>query len=188
VIDRDQNNDVEDTAPTGNSSRYLASQCDHGLSYPGRVVRMRRLTENWDNLKSTVTAMQPAGYTNIPIGLAWGWHLLSPTDVATEGASYGTKDLTKYVILMTDGDNTRNRWGSHSQWSNNMNDRTELVCDKIKDAKIKIFTVRLVSGNAGLLRNCATETSMYYDVQDASQLSGVFKSIGSQIASLHLSK
>jgi hypothetical protein len=29
---------------------------------------------------------------------------------------------------------------------------------------------------------------MYYDVQDASQLSGVFSSIGAEIASLHLSK
>jgi hypothetical protein len=29
---------------------------------------------------------------------------------------------------------------------------------------------------------------MYYDVQDAANLSAVFKSIGAEIASLHLSK
>jgi hypothetical protein len=29
---------------------------------------------------------------------------------------------------------------------------------------------------------------MYYDVDDASQLSGVFSAIGSEIASLHLSR
>jgi hypothetical protein len=29
---------------------------------------------------------------------------------------------------------------------------------------------------------------MYYDVQDASQLSGVFNAIGAEIASLHLTK
>jgi hypothetical protein len=114
--------------------------------------------------------------------------LLSPTAVASEGAPYDTEDLTKYVVLMTDGDNTRNRWGNHHGWNNDMNDRTELACDNLKAANIQVFTVRLVSGNADLLRGCATNTSMYYDVQDAAQLSGVFNAIGAEIASLHLSK
>lgn len=188
VLDRDKDNDVQDTAPSGNSTKYLASQCDHGLPFPGRVVQMRRLTDNWDALKSTINAMQPAGYTNIGIGLVWGWHLLSPTDVATEAQPYGTEDLTKYVVLMTDGDNTRNRWGSHNGWSNDMDARTSLVCENIKKQGIQIFAIRLVSGNATLLQNCASNPTMYFDVQDASMLSGVFKAIGSQIASLHLSK
>ncbi len=187
VLDRDRNNDIEDTAPSGNSTRYPASQCEHNLPYPGRVVQMQRLTNNWDALRTTVNSMQPAGYTNITIGLAWGWHLLSPNEVATEGAPYGTEDLTKFVILMTDGDNTRNRWGS-TGFSNNMDDRTKRICENIKKADIQIYTIRLVSGNASLLRDCATNPSMYYDVQDASQLAGVFKNIASQIASLHLSR
>jgi hypothetical protein len=179
---------VDDTAPSGSSTRYIASQCDHGLSFPGRVGEMRRLSTDWSALGSTIDAMQPSGYTNITIGLAWGLHLLSPTDVATEGAPYGTEDLTKYIILMTDGDNTRNRWGNHSGWSNDMNERTEAACNSIKAENIEVYTIRLVSGNASLLRNCATREDMYYDVQDAAQLSGVFNAIGAEIASLHLSK
>jgi len=187
VIDRNKEYDVDDTAPAGSSTKYLASQCDHGLPYPGRVGEMRRLSNDWTALGATIDTMQPSGYTNITIGLVWGMHLLSPTEVATEGAPHGTADLTKYIILMTDGDNTRNRWGNNG-WGNDMNKRTEAVCDNIKAAKIEVYTIRLVSGNASLLRNCATREEMYYDVQDAAQLSGVFNAIGADIASLHLSK
>jgi hypothetical protein len=69
-----------------------------------------------------------------------------------------------------------------------MNTRTGLACSNIKAAGVKIYAVRLISGNASLLQACATDPSMYYDVQDASDLSGVFSAIGSEIASLHLSK
>jgi hypothetical protein len=88
---------------------------------------------------------------------------------------------------MTDGDNTRNRWYP-SDGTSTMNTRTTMVCNNIKTAGVKIYTIRLVSGNATLLQNCASDPTMYYDVQDASELSGVFSAIGSEIASLHLSK
>src|SRR5690606_7510640 len=148
-------------------------------------LSMQRLTADWTALGSKVDDMQPAGYTNIAIGLAWGWHLVSPADVATEGRPYGTEDLTKYIILMTDGDNTRNRFGDST---NTMNKRVETVCANIKKENIQIYTIRLINGNASLLRDCATATSMYYDVQDAASLASVFKNIASQIASLHLAK
>ena len=34
--------------------------------------------------------------------------------------------------------------------------RTAAVCDNIKAAKIKLFTVRVIEGNAALLQGCAT--------------------------------
>lgn len=185
VEDRNKDNDVSDAAPAGTATYYPAAQCEHGLHYPGRVLSMQRLTSDWTALGSKVDDMQPAGYTNIAIGLAWGWHLVSPADVATEGRPYGTEDLTKYIILMTDGDNTRNRFGDST---NTMNKRVETVCANIKKENIQIYTIRLINGNASLLRDCATATSMYYDVQDAASLASVFKNIASQIASLHLAK
>jgi Flp pilus assembly protein TadG len=62
------------------------------------------------------------------------------------------------------------------------------VCTNIKDSGIKIYSIRLIDGNTNLIRNCASDPSMYYDVQNAGQLAAVFNSIGSEIASLHLSK
>ena len=185
VWDRNKDNDTKDDAPgSTNATKYPAVQCGNSLN-SNLLVPLTPLTTNWTALHSKVNSMSPAGMTNITIGLVWGWHVLSPTALFTEGAAYNTANLTKYVILMTDGDNTANRFGDST---NTMNNRTSTTCTNIKNANIKIYTIRLVSGNATLLQGCASNPSMYYDVQDASELSAVFSSIGSQIANLHLSK
>ena len=44
----------------------------------------------------------------------------------------------------------------------------------VKAANIKLYTVRVIDGNATLLQDCATKPDMYYDVQNATQLNGVF--------------
>jgi hypothetical protein len=89
---------------------------------------------------------------------------------------------------MTDGDNTENRWRNNNNNNGKIDERTKLVCANIKKKDIQIYTIRLVSGNASLLRGCATREDMYFDVKDAAQLSSVFRAVASQIASLHLSK
>jgi Flp pilus assembly protein TadG len=185
VWDRDKNRDANDDQPgSGDSTKYPAWQCNNGIN-SNLLVPMMALTTDWEALHAKVEDMVPAGYTNVTIGLVWAWHALSPTPVMTDGVPYDTENMIKYVILLTDGDNTRNRFGDST---NTMNNRTQLACDNIKAAGIKIYTVRLIDGNESLLQDCASSPSMYYDVQDAAQLSGVFSAIGSEIASLHLSK
>ncbi len=185
VWDRNKSNDKQDTAPDGtNDTKYPAWQCGNSLN-ANKLVAMKRLTADWTSLHTKVNEMIPSGYTNITIGLVWAWHLLSPTEVFADGVAYGTENLTKYIILLSDGDNTRNRFGDST---NTMNDRTEDACTNIKAVGIKIYTVRLIDGNSELLRDCATKTSMYYEVEDSAQLSGVFNAIGSEIANLHLSR
>jgi hypothetical protein len=48
--------------------------------------------------------------------------------------------------------------------------------------------VRVIDGDAILLRNCATKSNMYYDVSQASQLNGVFTSIAQTLANLRIAK
>jgi len=185
VWDRNKNHDKSDAAPDGtNDKKYPAWQCGNSLN-SNKLVAMKRLTTDWASLHTKINDMKPSGYTNITIGLVWAWHLLSPTEVFADGVAYNTENLTKYVILLSDGDNTRNRFGDST---GTMNTRTEDTCKAIKTAGIKIYTVRLIEGNATLLRGCASANNMYYDVDDSSALSGVFNAIGSEIASLHLSK
>ena len=45
-----------------------------------------------------------------------------------------------------------------------------------------------IDGNADLLRSCATDPSMYFEVTDSSQLVGVFNAIGTTIANPHLAR
>ena len=48
--------------------------------------------------------------------------------------------------------------------------------------------VRVINGNATLLKNCATKPDMYYDVDEASELNGVFSSIAQNLANLRIAK
>jgi hypothetical protein len=132
--------------------------------------------------------MQSSGATNVTIGLAWGWHSLTPSIPLTEAAA-PAEDLSKFMILMTDGDNTQNRWGGNgSSYCAQCDTRTALACTNAKAAGIRIYTIRVIDGNADLLRNCASDPSMYFDVQSASDLNAVFNAIGGQLANLHLSQ
>ena len=69
-----------------------------------------------------------------------------------------------------------------------MDARTLTTCTNIKTAGIRIYTIRVIDGNEDMLRSCASDPSMYYDVQTASQLTSVFNSIGATLAKLHLEK
>jgi hypothetical protein len=191
--------DVQDDAPnltnpnTANAvqrqTKYPAAKC-----YATPPQSIMALSEDWNALRTKATNLTPTGSTNITVGLAWGWHLLSPTELYTQGAAYDAEDLTKYIILMTDGDNTKSIWKEPRDCLNNasciseLDGRTLQACTNIKAAGVQIFTIRLIQGNANLLRSCATNEGMYHEVQSAGALAGVFNSIGAEIASLHLSK
>jgi len=178
VEDRDQNHDTLDTAPTSTTTRFPAVQCSYGLA------EIMPLTYAWANLHTRIDAMNPDGNTNVTIGLAWAWHSLTKQDPMAEAAD-PAPDLSKYIILLTDGDNTQNRW---SNSSSAINLRTAAACANAKAAGFRIYTIRVINGNADLLRNCATDPSMYYDVDSAAELESVFNAIGGQLASLHLSQ
>jgi Flp pilus assembly protein TadG len=174
-------------------TKYPAAKCyaNGGNTPPQQITP---LSMDWAALRTKANNLTPTGYTNITIGLAWGFHLLSPTPLLTEGQAYDTEDLTKFVILMTDGENTKSAWKEPRDCVNNascaseLDARTLATCTNIKNAGIKIYTIRLIDGNADLLRDCASSEEMYYDVQDAGALAGVFNAIGSEIASLHLAQ
>lgn len=79
VRDRDKNNDISDAEPDGTTARkYPAWQCDNTINSQ-RLVALHPLSTDWPSLNAKIEAMTVAGYTNIPIGLVWGWHVLSPT-------------------------------------------------------------------------------------------------------------
>lgn len=178
IADRDQTNDASDVAPTSSATKFPAKQCSYSLT------TLLPLTYDFTALSNKIDAMQPDGNTNVSIGLAWAWHSLTMGEPLTEAAA-PANDLSKYIILMTDGENTQNRWTSNSS---SIDARTAATCTAVKAAGIKIYTIRVIEGDANLLRNCASDPSMYFDVQNASQLTSVFNSIGATLAQLHLAK
>jgi hypothetical protein len=132
--------------------------------------------------------------------MAWGVTMLSPGAPLTQGTAWGTKDVSKVIVLMTDGENCNNRWISLSatqcdSWSyksqrDKIDARTEIACDNAKAKGIIVYTVRLLDGNESLLKDCATDSSSneyYYDVEDVDDLVPAFEAIGDRLTKLHLS-
>jgi Flp pilus assembly protein TadG len=179
VYDRDQNNDVTNTATIPGSPATLF-RAHQAANCP---VSMMPLSTDWTALNTKIDAMTPTGYTNVTIGLAWGFQLLSPVEPFNAPAPEA--DLDKVIVILTDGENTQNRWSTSAT---SIDARTEKVCQNIKDANIKVYTVRVIDGNVSLLKGCATKPSMYYDVQQADQLNSVFSSIAQNLANLRIAQ
>lgn len=173
-----------------------------------------RLTTDTASIKTAINAMTAVGDTNIPMGLVWGWHTLSPNAPFADGSAYNTTHLRKVVILMTDGENTMTNSGNSngsyysglgyiwqgimgglSQSSSSaarqqaMDARLAQLCTNMKAQNIYIYTVRVevTSGTSTVLQNCATSPDMFYDVQDVSQLSAAFDAIAGSIDNLRIS-
>lgn len=183
VTDRDQNHDVADTTPTTADAATLfrARNCTTST-----LAALMPLTTDWTALKTRIDAMQPSGNTNVTIGLAWGFHMLTPNLPLTEARTLATEpDLERIIILLTDGDNTQNRWTTNGA---SIDARTDLACANTKANGIRLYTVRVINGDEALLRRCASATTMYYNVSTAAELVPVFQRIAAEIGQLRLTQ
>lgn len=197
----------------GTTDRQGGTGYLYGPNSGCELTPLTRLTTGKSTLLDAISAMKIKGDTNIALGLAWGWHAVSPGAPFADGVAYTDTKTRKYVVLMTDGANSSAYSYSSNQsyysgigfiWGNRigttssdkarrtaaMDARTEQVCTNMKNAGIQVFTVRVEvdEGTSDLLRNCASSPSMFYDVKNSSNLTAVFRSIGSAISELRISK
>jgi Flp pilus assembly protein TadG len=154
------------------------------------------------------------GGTIISEGLAWGWRVASPRwrglwsgAAATLPLDYGTANMDKVIVLLTDGENQMPVSGSLSTYhayqnytalganqtaaENDLDQRTRAVCRAVKAAGIKLYTITfgsVTSRGQSLMRSCADRPSDYYHSPDNATLRAVFKSIGGQLSNLRLAQ
>jgi Flp pilus assembly protein TadG len=184
------------------------------------------LTNNKATIQGYVNGMIATGYTHIAIGAGWGWRTLSPTAPYTEGSPYGDPDWTKAMVFLTDGLNTvdsNSTWHQSTYTAYNFlqrgilgttdagdaeeeqDERTSLVCSRIKDAGIRIYTILLQEQSArakNLMEGCASDDEtanasvpkcngnadkLCYESPSASDLTAVFQSIALDLSNLRLS-
>ena len=191
------------TAPTQDidTSNTQPSSGDPDTQFPAENpsscpdASVTTLSYDWTALGNQITAMQPNGSTNQAIGVAHGWQML------TTGAPYGTptvpEDVTRYIILLSDGLNTQNRWwgdGSTEGTTQDgyIDDHEKATCDAAKADGIVIYTIFLdiggTHGNSAPLRYCATDATKYYDLTTTSAVVGTFKQIAQQITNVRVVK
>jgi Flp pilus assembly protein TadG len=184
LIDRTQPYDVQNTAPIAGlpATLYPKANCTVGTLIP-----LKGLTNNLTSLATTVDTMQPSGATNITIGVQWGMEALTANAPLT-GTTGGSR---KFMIVMTDGANTQDRWygngTANSPDRDKIDARTRLACANAKTAGITIYAINLVDGDPTLLTYCASDTAKFFNVTTASQLSDVFAQIANSIKRIRIS-
>lgn len=171
-----------------------------------------RLTTDMTAVKGRINAMFATGETHIPIGLMWGWHVLSPNLPFADGSAYTAPNVTKVAVLVTDGANTYftginggynssySGYGYLSQnrpaWNafpNNapaaINDRLTKLCSNMKAAGIVMYTVPVQITDTtikSLLQGCASSPSNYVEVTTSAGMQSAFSSIASSISRLRI--
>ncbi|MDB5425745.1 MAG: von Willebrand factor type [Phenylobacterium sp.] len=172
-----------------------------------------RLTTDGSVIKTSIDNMNAIGETNIPMGLMWGWHAVTPNLPFGDGTAYNTPHTRKIIILMTDGENTNfdsgdsndSHYGglgfvwqrlsgltenqSEATRTQMMDGRLSILCTNMKAKHVEIYTIRVEvsSGSSTLLQNCATSADKFYDVQNVATLGVAFDAIAGSITNLRIS-
>ena len=182
VIDRQQSYDVTADAPvtTTTGTLYPASKCATNSLLP-----IMPLTTDIASARAYAAGMTPAGNTNITIGVQWGMEVLSSTAPFSTGGAFNDPAVKKYMVILTDGINTQNRW---STTASVINARTTLACTNAKNLGITVFTVRLEQGDSTMLQGCATQPGYYYNLSTATQLPDTLAKIMKSIKKVRITK
>ncbi|MDE2385409.1 MAG: VWA domain-containing protein [Alphaproteobacteria bacterium] len=182
------------------------SPLDLGVGSPGTVYPgimdtsctspLTPLTDQVSTVQAAIAAMTPVGETYIPSGVLWGWNLLDNNEPFTEAKTNGQMNAihgSKYMVIMTDGENTRSpvypyHYGSDATQANTI---TSSLCAGVKKAGITVYTVGFkvqAQTSKDLLVACASDPSKAFDATDNGALQAAFDTIGQQLAALRLSK
>lgn len=192
VTDRDQNYDVQSTPPyavmaTAEVSASLATQfpTEQYSSCPQAITP---LSYDWSTLKTKIDAMQPSGNTNQGIGLAWGWLSLlqqSPLNAPAEDSNY---KYSKVIILLSDGDNTENRFSTSTS---TIDKRQKLICDNAKATSVIVYTIQVNTNNdntSTVMSYCASSSDNFFSTTSANGIGTAFSSIGNALSKLRLAR
>lgn len=158
----------------------------------GALAEAMPLTTDFGALHTRIDTMKADGWTNITLGAQFGMEMLSPSAPFTQTGS--EKNIDRFMILLTDGMNTKDRWTNVKKGESagsaaieaRMNKDTQAMCDSIKAQGIRLYTVLVLEGNETVLKNCASSPDMYKKVEQANQLESVFKAIANDIGKISL--
>lgn len=189
---------------TGNNGRCADDFClcwlgdgNFGTNRSCPLASIMPLTSDRDALLDHIPNMQAHGNTLGNIGMIWGYRVISPNPPFSQAEPYSNNIWRKAVVMMTDGNNTRDGiyssfWfrNNHSLTVNNFNERLEETCQNMKDQGILIYTVTFESGvnetTKGFYERCASTPDQYFDAPDPDDLIDAFNSIARELSNLHI--
>jgi Flp pilus assembly protein TadG len=180
------------------------------------VNSIQPLSSDKTMLKRRIDKMEIAGSTAGQMGTAWAWYMLSPKwsylwPSANRPSAYNAEKTQKIAVLMTDGEyntghcngvvanNSGSGSGGNSTKINcsanntNSNSQAQQLCTAMKNGTgITVYTVGFALGGnttaINTLRNCASDTSKFYEADNGEALRAAFRDIALQVAKLRLSQ
>ncbi|MGD9785665.1 MAG: pilus assembly protein TadG-related protein [Hyphomicrobiaceae bacterium] len=161
------------------------------VSCPSEISR---LTTSESDILAKIDGMVTTGDTFVQPGLIWGWRTLDWRAPFSDGSNPADdRSLRKYIVLMTDGANTKSpNYPDHSGGDMTLaNTLTAETCAAIKAEQVTIYTIAFEVADPGvetLLKDCATSLIHYHEAADASALAEAFRKIGREMSVVHLSK
>lgn len=192
IADRNKDYDTNADAPIDSATSFPAMQ------YKDCPVTLMQLSYDWESLASKIEAMQPVGYTNQSIGMAWGWLSLLQQKPLNAPALEANYQYTNVVILLSDGDNTQNRFSTSASA---IDARQKLLCDNAKALNPQtgrphvdeIFTIQVnTDGTAtsSVMEYCASnpKAKHAFTTTTAAGIGAAFNQIATQLSMLRLTQ
>jgi Flp pilus assembly protein TadG len=180
------------------AEQYSACTATHSTAALATAVG---LNYNWTTMNSLVNSMVANGSTNQAIGLQLGWMSLTGGGPFTAVPMDSNYQYQQYIILLTDGLNTQDRWyGNGSDPASQVDTRQQTLCDNIKSAGITIYTIQADTDGeprSDVLQYCAGTqpfvgddgSNGYYTLlTDPNDIKTVFSAIGQKISKLHIAQ
>jgi hypothetical protein len=197
ITDRDMDYDQNVTAPNPadvNLPPGQASTLFPAEQYAWCPLQMMGLSYNWTAMNSLIDQMYPAGNTDQPIGLVWGWQSLVGGGPLTAPAKDPNYKYNEIIILLSDGLNTEDRYYITQTPIDNRMVQTgngSGTCANIKAAGITIYTIQVNTGGdpmSTLLQSCASDPSKFFMLTSSSQIVTTFQAIGTNLTQLRIAK
>jgi Flp pilus assembly protein TadG len=173
------------------------------------------LTTDRTLLNGRIAGLTASGSTAGQIGLAWGWHMLSPDwahlwPAANRPASYTAPETMKIVVLMTDGafnttycegvigrDSNSGAGGAGERNTCNATNgggfaQAQQLCTAMKARGVIVYTVGFHLGGDAVaqdfLEDCATTPSHAHLTGSGAELVAAFQAIAASISQLRLTR
>ena len=176
------------------SSYHCDGYRHNGRGYLANRLQVRELSSDHAATVDQLNAMRPYGYTNISLGVEFGWHLLEP-GAPFDARSHADEENKKFIVVLTDGKQTTPAFGpGGSRDRFDGEDNLSTLCTNIKSGdEITVITIAFALDDQATedrLRNCSSDPDKhFFKAENSNDLTRAFEEIRQQIAkSIFLSK
>lgn len=164
-------------------------------TYPtcGALVESQFMQIRTATIKTAVNNLVAGGPARVNIGLNWGWRALSPnwrglfnTSQSAYPLNYNTAN-TKTAVLITQGDNFRNRAKTENNSNGSYFDDNSFntLCTNVKNKGITLYVIGVGVTNPTTitrLKNCASSANNYANISTVSDYATIIGRIADGVS------